>query len=353
MFNKKQHIEVMRQLAQGELETLLETIQRQKNALIKVETVEEIIKIKREVYNAVDEQKRLVSELESIEESVNQKEHKVGLEINRIEGIAGELEAIVSQIKGVGNDAGQKFISIQEEIKPIVEYIKISSDKVKENEGLLDVALENIKNMQKNSELMQQQVSTFIDTAKNVSNNMAGISAIAEQTNLLALNASIEAARAGEAGRGFAVVAEEIRKLSDGTKILLDDMTRFIKAFQDASLQTNGAVEATTQSISKTKKEIDGVATNVKGGKELAISVSNKIDDIVRQITVSQEVAVRDYEKISSVVGQILAITEMTSNLGQVQSELTLLRDKIYNINESLKQNGTQLSQLKQLNILG
>ena len=59
-------------------------------------------------------------------------------------------------------------------------------------------------------------MSDFISVYKKSNED---ISAIAGQTNLLSLNASIEAARAGENGRGFAVVAEEIRTLSDSTKI--------------------------------------------------------------------------------------------------------------------------------------
>ena len=55
------------------------------------------------------------------------------------------------------------------------------------------------------------------------------IDRLADQTTMLALNASIEAARAGIHGRGFSVVAQEVRKLSDRSRVAAENMRSLTK----------------------------------------------------------------------------------------------------------------------------
>ncbi|WP_197073593.1 methyl-accepting chemotaxis protein [Paenibacillus sp. FSL H7-0357] len=63
------------------------------------------------------------------------------------------------------------------------------------------------------------KVDKLKDSTSSIRKILEVLTTMAQQTNILSLNASIEAVRAGAVGKGFMVIADEIRKLSDQSKV--------------------------------------------------------------------------------------------------------------------------------------
>jgi methyl-accepting chemotaxis protein len=284
MFGKKQDIELMRKLAEGELELLLKELDKSKSSILKAETVEELIGIRGKISSLSAKVQDIKGEMKQVKDAVSKELDNMGMQVNTLNSIQKAVNGRLSTF----SDAKEKSSVSSQEVMTTVESIsgkiKMSVSATEHMEDLLETITKAIKGMNTTAKSMKKQVTTFIETAQNVTSNISGISSIAEQTNLLALNASIEAARAGEAGRGFAVVAEEIRKLSDGTKELLDNMTKYLTELEQSSLKTSEEVEATTIGIEKIEEKVEQVDRNLKESKVSTTAIQKEITGINRYI---------------------------------------------------------------------
>jgi len=172
------------------------------------------------------------------------------------------IEAVLVKFQGEEVDATGRSFSFETFTNQINETLRNYVD------ILVDVSDRSIESAHKMQDMVEQMDEMF--------KLMQDVQGLSEQTNLLALNAAIEAARAGEAGRGFAVVAEEVRRLSDHSRQLneqIKDQTRIVKdSLSDAS-RIVGHIASLDMNL----------AINAKGNMDDMINRLAKINQFVSQ----------------------------------------------------------------------
>ena len=208
-----------------------------------------------------------------------------------MEEVAATLDEITTGVQEI-LDASNNMSQMAESGKEYVESIKeraigvrgdaetskaTTTEMITGIRGLLEIAIENSRSVQKINEL---------------TNDILGISS---QTNLLALNASIEAARAGEAGRGFAVVADEIRDLAERSKDTANNI-------QSISGQVTSAVEDLAKNANDMITFID---ETVLGDYDKFVGTANTYHEDADHMDEILQTFYRDAQKLADTMAQM------------------------------------------------
>lgn len=263
------------------------------------------------------------------------------------------LEDTTSQISSIIKDATQKlndsFLGLTQKAaqqKQILEQMAIKFQSTSEPgnqtitfngfvleinrtlseyvEILVNVSDRSIESAHKMQDMVSQMDSMF--------KLMQDVQGLSEQTNLLALNAAIEAARAGEAGRGFAVVAQEVRRLSQNSRQLneqIKEQTQLVKGSLSEASSIVGEIASLDMNL----------AINAKGNMDVMIGKLENInrflgDSLIASADISAAIR-QDVAKAVTALQYDDAVSQLTAYMEQAfrctKRELAVLKDRVQN----------------------
>ena len=229
---------------------------------------------------------------------IEQSEHGATEQAARVAETATAMEEMNSTVLEVAKNAGTAS-----------DVSGKTRDKADAGAAVVAQAVERIRQVQKESLALKEDMADLEEHATSINRIMGVISDIADQTNLLALNAAIEAARAGEAGRGFAVVADEVRKLAEKTMASTTDVGNAIKAIQGSASKSIAQVDKAVTVIEQATEYAE------KSGEALQeiVAMADQTADQVRAIATASEQQSASSEEINQSITQVSAIAGETA----------------------------------------
>lgn len=316
-----------------EQERILQNMQAMKNSAIKTSAV------------LCD----MVTELSEVTES----------SMNANELITQETDALLARVTDntmAVENTSQSMQDITEKVINLSELNHATSiltgeieQNTKENQSRMDEATENMEQIFKSTEECKQIIFTLGEASKEISGIAQAITNISSRTNILAMNASIEAARAGEQGKGFAVVAEEIKKLSEQTKLATDHIGTIVR---DVVGNTEKAVASMEQNAVYTQNGMDSIRKANESATTITISNGkltkqiHEIDEMAELIRERSGVVADAMKKISyntkkncTAVEQISAATqENCAGMSSLSGFVEHIKDNVEQLNELVKE---------------
>ncbi|MBR9646990.1 methyl-accepting chemotaxis protein [Clostridium tyrobutyricum] len=228
---------------------------------------------------------------------------------NKSEEITSNIQATLASIEEVRS----RIILVKEKSENTVNQVnkglQLADDVNRKAIDVRNNIEESKENIQKyyttSTERLKKSLKT-IKVVNNISKMLNEIRSISKKTNILALNARIEASKAGEYGRGFMAVAEQIKRLSERSSYMTNNIENDIK---DIIIAVGELIDS---------------SQNV-----LKVIEQNVMTDYVKIIKISEEYQ-NDGIKIKSYIKNFYVLTDdINSSQQQISNVINSITDSV------------------------
>ncbi len=216
---------------------------------------------------------------------------------------------------------------IEKIAREVIDTNNANQEHIEDIRSRFDNLSETIEKFHNKNLMLTERSKEIENQIKEINTFVKNIKEISEQTNLLSFNASIEAARAGEAGKGFRIIASEVKKLSDSTKRIADDIVRKvdslndqIKGFADESIENNKFLDEMNGIMGSSNSKLAEINQDNENGARSIERIFNDIQDNQENISAASK------ESKDATIEQTNQIAEHNqSNALQLNDRLSFL----------------------------
>ncbi len=249
-----------------------------------------------------------------------------------------------NQLNRFAENISASMIEMEQSTKQIES---ISNESMKLSEEVSNYSKESIDIVQRNINLMNHIRDTVYNTvddieglrigSKEIGSILIVINDITEQTNLLSLNAAIIAAHSGEHGKGFSVVADEIRNLSERTKVSTREIDELIKGLQNGIKKSVSSMKKTSELVeqgSTQSQETGNALQRILGSAQKSSSISREIVRNTKEQAESSKLITKD---VNDETFMIKEMTQTLEDLAVISEEISKAVEEIKNSSKESK----------------